>query len=157
MPDSETSQDVRDLLSRDHDDVRAMAGRMIEARGGERRRAILKELRIALTAHSRAEETTVYKPVMAVETGNGAEFAREGMVEHAIVDDLLLKLLRSRKPDSEDWKAMAIVLAEVLERHIAEEQEALFAALAVRFDAAERAAMAERFERARQRLRAVTP
>jgi hemerythrin-like domain-containing protein len=73
-------------------------------------------------------------------------------VEHGVLDDLLEKLLKSRKTETDEWKAHAKVLFDLLDRHMAEENERLCAALEEHFGDEERETMGRRFTAAKARL-----
>jgi hypothetical protein len=139
-------EDVRNLLREDHEDALELARQMCEAKGGAARKALLKKLKPALVAHSRAEEATVYRPLLALKKDEDARgIANEGFVEHGLLDVLLAKLSSSRAPDSEAWAANAKVLHEMLQHHIDEEHNQMFAELGDNFDGDQLDAMGKRF------------
>ena len=51
-----TANDMRTLLRRDHDEIVQLARDMCESESGDERRALLKQLKPALFAHTRAEQ-----------------------------------------------------------------------------------------------------
>ena len=145
--------DVRTLLRQDHDELLQFARDMCEMEGGDERRALFRQLKPAFTAHSRAEEREVYDPLLRLDAFEDArDWANEGYVEHGVCDDLLEKLSRSRKTESDEWRAHAKVLLEFLERHIEEEQATMFDALAEHFNDDERELMGRRFTAAKARM-----
>ncbi len=140
------ARDVRTLLRQDHEEALQLARDMYESESGEERRALLRQLRPALIAHSRAEEKEVYDALIRGKVSVEAqEIVYEGYVEHGVLDDLLEKLARSRKSESEEWKAHARVLLRFLERHIEEEQVRMFDALVEFFDDEQRETLGRRF------------
>jgi hypothetical protein len=146
------AEDVRTLLRDDHDELRKLAEAMCDAGGAEKRRALLKQLRPALVAHSRAEEHAVYRPLLGrKDSKDSRAMAEEGFVEHELLDALLDKLSRSRKIDSEEWHAVAGVLKEILDHHIDEEHDELFDELGEHFSDDQRKAMGTRFLAAKQK------
>jgi len=146
------ASDVRTLLRRDHDEALQIARDMYESESGDERRALFKRLKPVLAAHSRAEEREVYDALLRKTTDEGQDIAHEGYVGHGVLDDLLERMARSRKTESDEWKAHAKVLVELLARHIEEEQGEMFEALAEQFNDDEREAMGRRFLAAKSRM-----
>jgi hypothetical protein len=143
---------VRTLLRRGHDDALQIARDMYESESGDERRALFKQLKPALAAHSRAEEREVYDALLRKTTDVGQDIAHEGYVAHGVLDDLLERMARSRKTESDEWKAHSKVLVALLARHIEEEQGEMFDALAEQFNDDEREAMGRRFLAAKSRM-----
>ena len=145
--------DVRTLLRQEHDELLQLARDMCEMEGGEERRTLFRQLKPTLIAHARAEEREVYDPLLRLAAFEDArDAANEAYVEHGVCDDLLEKLSRSRKTESDEWKAHAKVLLQFLERHIEQEQATIFDALAEHFNDDERALMGRRFTAAKARM-----
>ena len=67
-------------------------------------------------------------------------------------DDLLEKLSRSRKTESDEWKAHAKVLMQILERHIDKAQTTMFEELAEHFSDDEREVIGRRFTASKARM-----
>jgi Hemerythrin HHE cation binding domain len=146
------ANDVRTLLRRDHDEALQLARDMVESESGDERRALFKRLKPALIAHARAEEREVYDALLRLRGGDVHDLAHESCVEHGLVEDLLEKMTRSRKTESDEWKAHATVLLELLERHIDDEHAWMFDALAERFGDEDREALGRRFSAAKARI-----
>ena len=146
------TRDVRTLLRQDHDEVLTLARDMYESESGDERRALLRQLKPALVVHARAEEKEVYDVLLKLKDDDYADLAYEGYVEHGMLDDLLEKLCKSRKTETDEWKAHAKVLFDLLDRHMAEENERLCAALEEHFGDEERETMGRRFTAAKARL-----
>ncbi|HEX4882583.1 MAG TPA: hemerythrin domain-containing protein [Casimicrobiaceae bacterium] len=148
--------DIRALLHDDHQHVMTLSRDLAEAQTAAARRALYTELRTLIDAHSRAEEAVVYDAMLRIE-GDGAKDARalcrEGMLEHAQLDELLVRLSRTDFASSDAWQAQATVLRRLLERHIGDEEDECFLALDEHFTAAQRRAMAQAFAQ----MRAPTP
>jgi hypothetical protein len=145
--------DVRTLLRRDHEEALQLARDMHESESGDERRSLFKQLRPALIAHSRAEEREVYDVLRSGIDGPDAyAIADEGYVEHVMLDDLLERMAKSRKTDSDEWKAHAKVLLEFLEHHIEDEHANMFELLASQFSDEERETMGRRFLAAKARM-----
>jgi len=144
--------DIRTLLRNDHEEAVKIARDMVESEGAEERRVLFKQLRPLLAAHARAEEKEVHEPLLRLQpSGPAQDLALEGGVEHGLVDDLLEKMSKSRKTETDEWKAHAQVLLHMLEQHIEAEHAELFDALGEHFDDAQREAMGRRFLAAKQR------
>jgi len=138
--------DVRVLLRKDHEEALDLAKRICEAKSGAARKALFKELKPALAAHSRAEEATVYRPLIALKQDEDARsIGNEGFVEHGLLDAIVEKMSSSRTPESEAWAANAKVLYELLQHHVDEEHNQMFAELGDNFDGEQLEAMGKRF------------
>ena len=140
--------DVRSFLEKDHDETKELLARIMDTTQGNRRMKLLKQLKTALTAHSRAEERAVYDRMLKTSSEDSRDLADEGYVEHRIVDQLLAELANG-EPVSTRWHATAKVLKELVEHHIAEEQTDTFAELGEHFDSDELDAMGVEFLRAK--------
>ena len=146
------ARDIRTLLRLDHDEAIKLARDMYESESGDERRALLRQLKPALLVHSRAEEKEVYDVLLKFAEPELRDMAWEGYVEHGVLDDLLEKLLKSRKTETDEWKAHAKVLLEFLEHHVEEENERMLPALEEHFNDDEREALGRRFTAAKSRL-----
>jgi hemerythrin len=145
------ARDVRTLLRQDHEEALKLARDMYESESGEERRALLRQLKPALVVHFRAEEREVYDALLRFRDEELQGLAYEGYVEHGVVDDLLEKLLKSRKTETDEWKAHAKVLLDFLEHHI-DDEERTYAALEEHFNDDERETLGRRFTAAKARL-----
>jgi len=146
------ARDIRTLLRQDHDEALKLARDMYESESGDERRALLRQLKPALVLTARAEEKEVYEALLKTREAELCDLAYEGYVEHGVMDDLLEKLLKSRKTETDEWKAHAKVLLEFLERHIDDEHEQIFSALEEHFNDDEREALGRRFTASKSRL-----
>jgi hemerythrin superfamily protein len=145
--------DIRTLLRHDHDEAIKIARDMFESEGAEERRTLLRQLKPLLVAHARAEEKEVYGPLLKLRAFADAwGIAQEGGVEHGLIDDLLEKMSKSRKTETDEWKAHAKVLLELLVHHVEEEHTVMFEQLGEHFDDGQREVMGRRFLAARARL-----
>ena len=144
--------DVRVLLQKDHDEALDLAEKMQKATQPGRRKEILKKLKPALVAHSRAEEKEVYNALLKLKKSKESQdMANEGFVEHSLLDELLDSLARGAAT-SDNWKARAKVLHELLDHHVSEEKTEMFVDLGENFTSAQLVAMGTRFERTKQAL-----
>ena len=146
------ARDIRTLLRLDHDEAVKLARDMYESESGDERRALLRQLKPALLVHSRAEEKEVYDALLKIAEPELRDAAWQGYVEHGVLDDLLEKLLKSRKTETDEWKAHAKVLLDFLEHHVQEENERMLPALEEHFNDDEREALGRRFTAAKSRL-----
>ncbi|MCC6195282.1 MAG: hypothetical protein IT518_12510 [Burkholderiales bacterium] len=145
------ARDVRTLLQVDHEEALKIARDMYESESGEERRALLRQLKPALVVHFRAQEKEIYDALLKFKDEGLQSIAYEGYVEHGVVDDLLEKLLKSRKTETDEWKAHAKVLLDFLERHLDNEAR-VYTALEEHFDDDERELLGRRFTAAKARL-----
>jgi hypothetical protein len=147
-----TANDMRTLLRRDHDEIQQLARDMCESESGDERRTFLKQLRPALYAHTRAEQREVYDVLLRGDHGEDArDIAFEGYVAHGVLDDLLERMTKSRKTESDEWKAHAQVLRDLITQHVEKEQHRLFDLLTEQFNDDQREAMGRRFVAAKSR------
>jgi hemerythrin-like domain-containing protein len=148
-PARSASADIRDLIRRDHEELLSLLGKLTEARSATTRSKFVKQLAYAAPAHDKPEERTVYAALKRA-SEKSADIAHEGKVEHELVSGLLNKLSRMRDLGSDQAKAHAEVLKELLEHHIEEEHSEMFDQLERDFDADQRAAMGAAFLAAKQ-------
>ena len=144
--------DVRALLEKDHDEVKALLSALVDGAEGRSRKLLLESLKKTVAAHSRAEEKVVYDALIRARAKQDVHvMAEEGYVEHGAVDDLLARISRL-EVGTELWKAHAKVIREMLEHHIAEEQNEIFAQLGDLFSREELIAMGQDFLRRKARV-----
>ncbi|WP_426207911.1 hemerythrin domain-containing protein [Massilia sp. TWP1-3-3] len=126
MPTSEEGIDAIELLTQDHENVKAML-EQYEALG-DRAMASKKKLAIKicteLTKHATAEEEIFYPAVRAA--GKDKEdMVDEAVVEHASAKDLIAQILEMEASE-ELFDAKVKVLSEMIEHHVKEEEEEMF-------------------------------
>jgi hemerythrin superfamily protein len=144
--------DVRALLEKDHDEFKELLSALVDGEQGRSRKQVLQTLKTNLTAHSRAEEQVVYDALIRVRAKKDTHvLAEEGYVEHGAVDDLLARISQL-EVGTELWQAHAKVIREMLEHHISEEQNEIFAELGDYFDRDELAEMGQQFLRLKTRV-----
>ncbi len=110
---------IYERLEQDH---REMAGMMDKLESGYDAR-VFEKLANELTAHMRAEEEVLYRPLRDAEPAH--EPVLEGYEEHH-VGDLILRELKANNPGTDRWMAKFNVLKENVEHHIEEEEGPLF-------------------------------
>jgi len=144
--------DVRALLKKDHDEFKDLLSGLVDGGQGRSRTNLLERLKKNLTAHSRAEEQVVYDALIRLRTKKDVHvLGEEGYVEHGAVDDLLTRISRL-EAGTDLWLAHAKVIREMLEHHIAEEQNEIFAELGDLFSSEELVAMGGQFLRSKARV-----
>jgi len=144
--------DVRAMMKNDHDEIKDLLGGMVDGQQGRSRMQLLDKLKSLLVAHSRAEEKVVYDAMIGARAKQDVRvLAEEGYVEHGVVDDLLVRISRLDAGKGL-WLAHAKVIREMLEHHIDEEQNQVFAQLGDLFSRDELAAMGQEFLRRKARV-----
>jgi len=150
---SMTANDACTLLRHDHDEIMQLARDLTECESGDERRALLKQLKPALFAYTRAEQREVYDVLLRRRHDDEVrEIASNGYVAHGAVDDLIERMTRSRKTESDEWKAHSQVLLELITQHVEKERSRLIELMFERFNDDERAAMGRRFLAAKSQL-----
>ncbi len=151
---SANKKDVRSLLKKDHEEALKIAKEMYESDDAAHRKALLSKLKPALVAHSRAEESAVYDPLLAMKSCEEARgIGNEGYVEHGLLDELLEGLAKAKTCAGEKWKAKGKVLYELLSHHVEEEHDVMFSELAKHYDSDQLVAMGKAFEAAKLEIK----
>jgi hemerythrin superfamily protein len=149
-----TAATIFDLLIADH---RAVAGvfeqlkKELEAREPAQKICVelLGKIDALLTPHARAEEELVYPAFKAREEANHP--VAEGYEEHALVH-LLCGQLKERSAVDDVWCAKAQVLMDLVEHHVREEENEMFAEARKGLDAEEGVALAAEFLAGKERI-----
>lgn len=127
--------DIIALILSDHEPLKRLIQAMKAPAEMEMIRPKFEEFALLLEAHAKPEEESLY-----VRMKEEADFRRlgfEGDTEHEIADRLCHEI---RSIDDEDlFLARVKVLAELVENHLAEEEEKILPALARALGATERA------------------
>lgn len=140
-----SDQDVRAMLTKDHDAALALAKQICESRSATTRTSLFKKLKPALVAHSRAEEKAVYDRLIKTKDKDAKGIGNEGYVEHSLLDALLERMSKGSSV-SDAWQAQAKVLHELLSHHVDEEQSEMYADLGEQFSREQLIGMGERFQ-----------
>ena len=126
MPKSAEGIDAIELLTEDHENVKAM----FEQYEGLGDRAMASKKKLAtqicteLTKHATAEEEIFYPAVRAA--GKEQEdLVDEATVEHASAKDLIAQIM-AMEASEELFDAKVKVLSEMIEHHVKEEEEEMF-------------------------------
>lgn len=134
-------------LKSDHKELK----RILEEIEGTTERAEKKRLTLfakfkeEIVAHARAEESVVYEKLKGIVEKDDRDTILEGYEEHYLVDKLIPEI-ESLSPTDEVWTAKVTVVKEMLEHHIKEEEDEIFAMVRKEFDPDALEIMAERFE-----------
>ena len=151
-----SDQDIRHHLHEDHKQFKEWTKKMAEGTRSDERARAFAQLKPALTAHARAEEATAYDGLIKSPDNEETDIlGREGYVEHHIADHLV-KRLSTLAPSTDEWRAHAKVLHEVLGHHIDEEETDIFAKLGDQFSRDELDALGTRFLRLKASIGAST-
>jgi hemerythrin superfamily protein len=139
------AMDIREILRQDHEEVLQVAAQIEQTDDTTQAKKLFEQLREAVVKHARGEERIVYPALEDSGDEEAGEMAREAAVEHELVDLLFERMMKMRTA-SDNWKARASVVKELLEHHIEEEQNEVFQMLGELFEAEELEEMGERFE-----------
>ena len=146
--------DILDTLQHEHRTVKKLLKQMVASEDGKIRTALFSEFRVAMIKHARAEERALYEP-LAKANGRETEIeAKEGYIEHALIDSLVEQLKKARNKTTTDWSARIKVLSELIEHHIAEEENDFFPTARKHFSDDERAQMNASFESIKRKVKA---
>ena len=121
------AEDALALLSADHREVAQLFEEyadLTDADGSDRdRRALIAEICLQLTVHSRLEEEMFY-PAVRQSLGEN-ELVEEAETEHRGIEEAMDDL-RSMDPADEGYDERVDVLRESVEHHVAEEEGSMF-------------------------------
>ena len=119
--------DATTLLMRDHQAVRELFRAFDEAGSDtDARRSLYRHIRQELQTHSRVEEHVFYPAVMRLRAEPAREAVRDALEDHHVFDGLLAELDQLEPEDARYGEKMRTLQLSV-ERHIASEEDALFA------------------------------
>jgi hemerythrin superfamily protein len=119
--------DATTFLQVDHDAVKTALRALTDASADSAlRRMAFRALRDVLEMHARVEEDVFYPAVMKVRSHAAREAVRSALEDHHVVDGLIAEL-DQRDVDDPQFVARAAVLRATLERHIASEEDGMFA------------------------------
>jgi hemerythrin superfamily protein len=146
------NMDIRELLRQDHHEVLQMAQQISQTDDTVEAKKLFEQMREAVVKHARAEERILYPALEDSGDDEAGEMAREAAVEHELVDLLFERMMKMRTA-SDNWKARASVVKELLEHHIEEEQKDVFQKLGELFEEEELEQMGDHFESYKGRFR----
>jgi iron-sulfur cluster repair protein YtfE (RIC family) len=149
---------IFELLAKDHHMLKLRLENLIEATspslrdsrpkvtGGDDATSQLAQLKAAVLAHGRAEESVLYDRLRTLPHRD--ELADLQIEQHHQVEEHLEELERMDS-DSPDWEATLSLLKNELESHLAEEESTVFPLLELAIEPDESERMARSFEIAR--------
>ena len=114
--------DVLQFLKDEHDEAKAVFGKLEKAKGAEAAR-LWEQLSSMLSLHEELEETYFYPRLR--EASSTEDLILEGYQEHHVMD-VLISEISGLKPSAEEWEPKIKVLQENTEHHIEEEEGELF-------------------------------
>jgi Hemerythrin HHE cation binding domain len=114
-----------DALRESHARQRSLCTALVRSRGHQpqRRRELLRELRIELAAHAAGEERYLYVPILLHDAGLNS--ARHALSEHHEIDELV-EQLQALDPAGEAWADKARALSHKVRHHLREEESKFF-------------------------------
>jgi hypothetical protein len=114
-------------LQGDHDQLKVALRALTDATADPASRlAAFRALRAGLAVHARVEEDVFYPAVMKMRSPAGHEAVRSALEDHHVVDGLVAEL-DEREIDDPQFEVKAAALRAALERHIAAEEDGMFA------------------------------
>jgi hemerythrin superfamily protein len=140
--------EIYELLIREHEELGELFHELLAAKG-KLAAGLLARVRLKLVPHSRAEEAVLYLRLQDDE--RTAEKVRVSLAEHKQVEALLDELLAT-SPRDDNWAARARVLADMVGRHVDEEEGELFPLAKRVLDPQEAQRLAAAFETERDRV-----
>jgi hemerythrin superfamily protein len=122
-PDVAAETDLLDTLKKEHDEVKSLLADLQRAETSAQRRSLVRQIKVALVPHTKAEEKVLYDAVIAVRDKEVQVDGHEGYIEHELASKTLQKLGAIQNTTSPEHKAAAKVLKELVEHHIREEED----------------------------------
>ena len=124
------------MLKADHVKVKKLLRQLDQTteRAVKERERLVEEIERELKMHAQLEEEVFYPAFKAVSEGSEEEeMFYEAAEEHHVVD-MILPALKAANPKSHEFGAKAKVLKDLVEHHIKEEENEMFAAARDLFD-----------------------
>lgn len=121
-------------------------------RAEKKRLSLFAKFKDEIVAHARAEESVVYEKLKGIVDKDDRDTILEGYEEHYLVDKLIPEI-ENLSPMDEVWTAKVTVVKEMLEHHIKEEEDEIFAMVRKEFDPDALEIMAERFEALKAKMK----
>lgn len=137
-------------LKDEHKELKGMFAELESATGAKRKK-LFDRIDIEMTSHERAEEAVFYSKITKPKQTH--ELALEGYQEHHVAD-LVVAELRTEDHKTDEWKAKASVLQEIVEHHIKEEEGPIFTNARKVLDDTLAKDMVQQFESEKQKVSA---
>lgn len=116
------------MLKSDHVTLKRLLRELNETTAPKQRELLVAKLEREVKTHSQIEEEVFYPAFKsAAEKSDDEHMFYEAAEEHHIVD-MVLPALKTANPKSPEFEAKASVLKELIEHHIKEEEQEMFAA-----------------------------
>ena len=149
---TETRTDILETLETEHDEVQELLGKLVDSGAGRDQKILVSRIKAALVPHTKAEEKIVYDAVLALKGIPAKVDGNEGYLEHGLASETLRKLdkLTANTPQ---FKATAKVLKELIDHHIKEEENNIWARVKENFSAEQRAQMNRDFLAAKKKVK----
>jgi len=146
---SKSNGSIYTQLKKDHQELKKILKQMVGSKESEgaKRKKLLREFKENLLAHALAEEKLLYTELERHKRSH--DLALEAEEEHHVAV-LMLRELEQCDVADEHWKAKATVLKEMLEHHIEEEEDEMFATAHRVLDKDMEQEMAQRFPQQKQ-------
>ncbi len=151
--DSDEATDILATLKQEHDEVKQLLADLQDADTAAQRRRLVKEIKAALVPHTKAEEKVVYDAVIRLRDKEAQIDGHEGYLEHEWASKTLQRLEAIANTTSPEHRATAKVLKELVEHHIQEEENQVWADVKQHFSDNQRARMNIAFLNAKARVR----
>jgi hemerythrin superfamily protein len=141
--------DLWQFISNDHENVAELMRRTLDtgADDASSRDKLFQQVRQALELHARTEEEVFY-PVLRQYDAT-SDMVDDAIEEHQEIKDLL-EALSSGDKNGEAWTDQFKDLQELVEDHVAEEEEEIFPAAQEAFEPAEAQSLLRRMEQIKQ-------
>jgi len=117
------------------------------------RTELLQKLEMEVTIHTQLEEQILYPAFKEAGGKEEVKMYYEAKEEHRAVDSLVLPDLKATDPASLEFSGRAKVCKELLEHHIEEEEEEMFATARELFDEARLEEMGQQMNELKNRLK----
>jgi hemerythrin superfamily protein len=118
-----TPRDAIAMLRADHKKVSELFEQFEKSRSTSKKKALVAQICMELTVHTRLEEEIFYPAVKAALRDK--ELVPEASVEHASVKALISQV-QDAEPDGEEYDAKVKVMSEYVKHHVKEEQNEMF-------------------------------
>jgi hemerythrin-like domain-containing protein len=146
-------QDLLDTLKTEHDEVKQLLADLEDASVGAQRKALVRQIKVALVPHTKAEERVLYASLIKLTDKKAQTDGYEGNVEHDLAAKTLHKLGGIANATSPEHKATAKVLRELVGHHIQDEERNIWSDVKEHFSHEERVAMNRRFLAAKTKVK----
>ena len=145
--------DILDKLEKDHEEVEELLKKLVDSQSAPERKSLLRQIKLALVPHVRAEEKIVYDAVIALRGKEHAINGEEGYLEHGLADRMLATLGKITGATSPEFSAAAKVLKELVHHHVQEEESNVWSDVRDNFSEEQRLDMGRRFEAAKKKVK----